>query len=232
MPLSQFLLNEVTADHDMATPEGRAHAQFDAKPLLQAMPPSALRLQIVRGLAQLTQTAPAEIETLFALKQPVTRVRQAPPRSARTQPVGLGRQVLHLLVAHPLLAGELDQAAIESIVQVAPDCADMLYQLINASREMGSDATFAALAEHLRTSGTDFEPVIVEIAAMPETEIDVARLELAGAIRQSRMKLLTAELSQLAAAGLGTKEAEMRYRELMFQQDQLRRQASEEKAKP
>jgi DNA primase len=40
MPLSQFLLREVTAEHDLDTPEGRAHVQFDAKPLLQAMTPS------------------------------------------------------------------------------------------------------------------------------------------------------------------------------------------------
>ena len=52
MPLSQFLLQGSVGEHDLATPEGRARTQFDAKPLLQAMTPSALRLQIVRGLAQ------------------------------------------------------------------------------------------------------------------------------------------------------------------------------------
>lgn len=228
MPMSQFLLNEVSSDNDLTTPEGRARTQFNAKPLLHAMPASALRLQIVRGLAQLTQTTPAEIETLFELAQPIARARQAPPRSARTQPVGLGRQVLHLLVAHPLLASELDQSAVDSVVQVAPDCADMLYQLVDAGRDMGSQANFAALAEHLRANGSDFDSLIVEIAAAPESEIEVGRLELAGAIRQSKMKLLTAELSQLAAAGLGSKEAETRYRELMMQQDLLRRQAADE----
>ena len=64
MPLSQFLLREVTTEHDLTTPEGRARAQFDAKPLLQSMTPTALRLQIVRGLASLTESTPAEIEAL------------------------------------------------------------------------------------------------------------------------------------------------------------------------
>jgi DNA primase len=41
MPLSQFLLREVTTEHDLTTPEGRARAQFDAKPMLQAMTPTA-----------------------------------------------------------------------------------------------------------------------------------------------------------------------------------------------
>ena len=50
MPLSQFLLNLVSQDHDLTTSEGRARTQFDAKPALQAMEPSSLRLQIVRSL--------------------------------------------------------------------------------------------------------------------------------------------------------------------------------------
>jgi DNA primase len=228
MPLSQFLINEVSSDNDLTTPEGRARTQFNAKPLLQAMPPSALRLQIVRALASATQSTPAEIEALFELSQPIARARQAPPRSARTQPVGLGRQILYLLIAHPLLASELDEAAVEAIVQVTPDCADMLNQLVTAGRAMGNQANFAVLAEHLRALGPDFDALIVEIAAAPESEIEVARLELAGAIRQSKMKLLAAELSQLAATGLSSQDSQTRYRELMIQQDRLRRQAADE----
>lgn len=72
MPLSQFLLREVTGDHDLSTPEGRAATQYDAKPLLQSMTPSSLRLQIVRGLASLTESSPAEIESLFELSKPVS----------------------------------------------------------------------------------------------------------------------------------------------------------------
>ncbi|MGZ3254110.1 MAG: DNA primase, partial [Burkholderiaceae bacterium] len=74
----------------------------------------------------------------------------------------------------------------------------------------------------------DFDPLIVEIAAEPESEIEAARLELAGAVRQSKMQLLTAESKQLVATGLNTEEARMRYRELMLQQEQLRRQAVDE----
>jgi len=121
MPLSQFLIKEVTANNDLNTSEGRARAQFDAKPLLQAMPPSALRLQIVHGLAQATQTTPAEIETLFELAQPVARARVAPPKSKRTAPVGLERQIMRLLVAHPALAIELDHASVKAVAQLAPD---------------------------------------------------------------------------------------------------------------
>lgn len=228
MPLSQFLLNEVTAENDLKTSEGRARVQFDAKSLLQAMPPSALRLQVVRSLAQLTQTTPAEIETLFELAQPVARKKVAPPKAKRTPPMGLERQMIRLLVAHPVLAAELDQAVLAAAAQLAPDNAAMLAQLIAACQALGPQANFAALAEQLRTTGSDFDPLIAEIAADTESDIEAARLELAGAVRQTKMQVLKAEMELLAASGLGTEEARTRYRELSQQQEQLRRQAEVE----
>ncbi|MFS2116245.1 DNA primase, partial [Herbaspirillum frisingense] len=84
LPLSQFLLREIIGENDLRSPEGRAHAQFAAKPMLQALPASALRLQIVRSIAQATQSTAAELEALFELEKPVARVRAAPPRSKRT----------------------------------------------------------------------------------------------------------------------------------------------------
>jgi len=228
MPLSQFLLKEVAQDNDLTTPEGRAKAQFDAKPMLQSMPASALRLQIVRGLAQLTQTSPSEIESLFELAQPVARSKVAPPRTKRTPPMGLERQMMRLLVAHPSLSIDLDQIALDAAAQLAPDNAVMLMQLIGACNALGAQASFATLAEQLRVVNADFDPLIAEIAAETESDPQVARLELAGAVRQTKMQVLKVELDGLAKDGLKTEEARVRYRELMQQQEQLRRQAEVE----
>ncbi|HEY4317756.1 MAG TPA: DNA primase [Herbaspirillum sp.] len=225
MPLSQFLLKEAAADYDLNTPEGRARAQFDAKPLLQAMPPSSLRLQIVRSLANMTQSTVGEVESLFELASPVMRHRPAPPKGKRTPPVGLGRQIMRLLVAHPSLAADLDQPAMDAFAQCAPDHAEMLDQLVAAGRAMGEHANFAALAEHLREAGPDFEPMIAEIAAESESEADTARLALSDAIRKMRMQALTEELNRLIGEGLADDAAKMRYRDLTLQQETLRRQA-------
>ncbi|GAA4012728.1 DNA primase [Actimicrobium antarcticum] len=231
MPLSQFLLKIVTDENDLATPEGRAKVQFEAKPLLQAMQASSLRLQIVRGLAQLTQTTPTEIETLFELASPAARVRAAPPRGKRTPPVGLELQVMRLLVAHPVLAADLDDDALEAMVHFVPDNAAMLLQLVGAGQEMGAQASFAMLSEHLRASGSDFDGMIAEIAAEPESDRDAARLELAGAVRQTKMRMITDELNQLAQGGMKQPDQLARYRELSLKKDQLRRDAEEEIAR-
>jgi DNA primase len=228
MPLSQFLLNEVTAGNDLDTAEGRARVQFDAKPLFQAMPPSALRLQMVRSLAQLTRTTPAEIETLFELSKPVSPRRMPRPSARRTPPVELERQILRLLVAHPVLAAEMDDATLDTVTHSAPDGGALLRQLVEAGRAIGAEANFAALAEYLKGANPDFDVLISEIAGESGTEIDLARIELAGAVRQTTMKLIKAELEQLAASGLITDQAKSRFRELTAQQGQLRREAEAE----
>ena len=231
MPLSQFFLKEVVGESDMTTAEGRARAQFDAKPLLQQMVPSSLRLQMVRGLAQMTQTTPAEVESLFDLTQPVARAKLAPPKSKRSAPVGLERQVMRILVAHPSLAVMLDAAILSDAAVLAPDGAEMLTQLVMVAQQMGEQANFAALAEHLRATGADFDALIAEIAEQTETEFDVVKLELAGALRQISSQVLKIEMKQLADAGLREPAQIERYREIMRLQEVIRREAEAEAAR-
>ena len=230
MPFSQFLLKEALGDNDLATPEGRARTQFDAKPLLQAMPASSLRLQIVRGLAHATQTTPAEIESLFELVQPISRERMAPARAERKPLVGLGRQIIQFLMAHPSLAADLDSAGLDAVCRIAPDNAAMLTQLVSICRAMGAQANFAALSEQLRALEADFDPLIAEIAVAPESEIDVVRLELADAVRKTKMQALKAELNQLSGSGLSVDEVRERYNEIARKLEQLRREGDDDTA--
>ena len=225
MPLSQFFIKEVSGDNDLSTAEGRAKTQFDAKPLLQQMAPSGLRLQLVRSLASITQSTPAEIESLFELAQPVARVKIAPPRSKRSAPVGLERQVLRILVAHPSLAVMISENVLDDAARLSPDGADMLKQLVATAQPLGEHANFAALAESLRATGSDFDPLIAEIAEQVESGVEIVSLELAGALRQMRTQVLKMEMEQLVAGGLREPQEVARYREIMQLQDAIRREA-------
>lgn len=228
MPLSQFLVQEVVGKNDLSTAEGRARMQFDAKPLLQAMPTSALRLQIVRALAQLAQTTPSELETLLELSKPAARTRQAPPRTKRQQPVGLERQILRLLLAHPALSLELNQDAIDAIANGAPDRAEMLMQLLEPAQAMGPQANFAALSEQLRAAGPEFDSLIAEIATDGDTNQELARLELAGAVRKIRVAAIDDELKRLSFSGLKLDEEKVYYRELELLKKQIQQQTADE----
>jgi DNA primase len=80
MSISSFFFKTVSEDHELTTPEGRAHTHHAAKPLLLSMPPIALRTQILRELAIRTNTTPAELESFCGLT-----VLPAPAQQARSQ---------------------------------------------------------------------------------------------------------------------------------------------------
>lgn len=221
MPLSSFLLREAQGENDLDTPEGRARAQFDAKPLLQSMAPSSLRLQIVRGLASMTQSTPPEIEALFELAKPVSVARRAPPRQGRPQPVGLELQILRHLVAHPPLSLTLDESALQCFDFFGPESAERLRQLVADGQALGEFGGFAALAQHLKETGVEYDSLIAEIAAEPESDIDSVKMWLNGAVRDIKKNLINQEMSQLVSSGLPSDQIVIRYRELTAIQNQL-----------
>ena len=224
MPLSQFLLREVAGENDLTTPEGRARAQFDAKSLLQAMAPTSLRLQIVRGLASMTQSTPAEIETLFELAKPVSVARRAPPRKGRPQPVGLELQILRILVAHPPLCFELDETALQCFDFFGAESAERLRQLVATGQALGPNGGFAAFSQHLKEAGVEYDSLIAEIASEPESDLDAVKLWLSGAVRQIKLDALKLELNQLFSSGLTSDQIGVRYREITALQEELRRE--------
>ena len=221
-PLSQFLLNEVTEGKDLGTAEGRARAQFDAKPLIQSMQPSGLRLQLLRQLAQLTDSTPQELESLFELGRSAPKGRAPGPAVKRRPPVELERQVLRLLLAHPAMHDLLHHKALDLIAQSAPDEGATLRAVVEVAARLPEGASLAVLSEALRAQGVELGSLVAEIAAEPPSEPDLARKELAGAIRQTTMKSLKAELEILASGGLASDSAKARYREVSVELEKIR----------
>ncbi|MFM7484897.1 MAG: DNA primase [Burkholderiaceae bacterium] len=223
-PLSQFLMAIVTEEQDLLTAEGRARAQFDAKPLLQAMPASALRMQVLRQLAQITDSTVPELETLFDLSTPARNkfLKSAPRAVRRKPPVELERKVLRMLLAHPELAHDLDQDAMHILSQNAPDQGEMLQRVVDTARQVSGDAGFAVLAEQLRGTSDELDALISEVLAEPLPELEPARIELAGAVRQSAIRTLRAEQDRLVSQGLSDEHDRSRYREISATLEQLR----------
>jgi DNA primase len=222
MPLSQFFLNEVSAGNDLQTAEGRARVLFDAKPLLQTMPASALRLQLIRQLAQTAESTVEEIVSLFEMQQATPRGRKVAQAIKRKAPVELERQVLRLLLSHPILVRELDAPAVKMLLSAGTDGGEMLGQLLAACDELPGTLQFAVLAQVLQEKSGEFDELIAEIAAESESELELARKELFGALRKTSIKTLKAEQERLIATGLEAEQAKVRYREINIELEQLR----------
>lgn len=67
LPLSRMLLDKAGEGADLATAEGRARLLAQARPLWQAMPPVALRTQILAEIAQAARLGVDELSRLWKL---------------------------------------------------------------------------------------------------------------------------------------------------------------------
>jgi DNA primase len=144
--------------------------------------------------------------------------------------VGLELQMLRMLVSHPALALTLDESALAAFEHFGSEAAEALRQLVATAQALGPGGTFAALAEQLKEGGSDYDRLIAQIAAEPESDIDSDRVWLTSAVRQIKMDALKKELNQLFSAGLTPDQVSARYREITAQQDLLAREATAEMA--
>jgi hypothetical protein len=98
----------------------------------------------------------------------------------------------------------------------------MLRRVLQAAQQVSGDAGFAVLADQLRGDGDELDALIAEVLAEPLPDLEPARIELAGAVRQAAMRALRLEQDRLVAEGLADEHARARYREIGATLEQLR----------
>ena len=213
--LSEFLLRELLAGADLATPEGRARLVHDAKPLLAKLAAPLLRLQLVRALAAPAQLTPAELEAQCGLK-PAPRGRPAPPKiRQRPAPNALERTLLLTVLSRLERAARLP---LELISRDSPE-GEALCAIAAALEEGLPPGNLGLLLEHFRAS--PHETLIAALAAEVESAAsDEGELEavFSDAIEQLRRRALKRQIDALnakARAGTLTHEERLKLAELL-----------------
>jgi len=211
VPLSRFLINELTGRVDLSTAEGRAKCVHEAKPLLKQMQPNALRMQLVRELAEKCRLSPEEVSQLCELGSAgAARPQAAPARVLRKPVTPLASQMLRVLVSSPGCAGKLSggQRALLNTPELAPVAA-----LIDAVKDSGAD-TPAKLFE--ATRDTQYGDLYLEVAAdtMTPTDDVSAQADMDGAFNQLELLQIRGEHERLTAGGLRNEADRVRFQEL------------------
>ncbi len=116
------------------------------------------------------------------------------------------------------------------IAHSSPDQGETLQAVLRAAALLPPEAGLAALTEALRAEGVELGEMMAEMAAEPPSDPDLARRELAGALRQTQMKALKAEQEKLAGAGLASEADRARYREIAAALEKLRVDADNDQA--
>ncbi len=235
-PLSQFLMGEIIGDADMGTMEGCAQALNRAQSWCGMMKPSALRLQVVRKLVELTRMPERDVLPWLGIAgrqgsgndfqgkgygrgDGQWRYQQGrfPVRVERSAVTALDRQALRMLIRYPALMSSLEEADISAVLASASDGGLLFRTVAEQIASLGDgnpgQVQYAALVEALRTTGLDVEPLVQETADDSFSE-EMAAAQLRGAVRQMRMHQLSVEIDRLAKTIATDLDDREKYREL------------------
>lgn len=222
MPLSQFMLSEVVSGKELDTPEGRARALFDAKPLLQALPANALRAQIMHMFADRLDVPFDEVAALSDVDaRIVAAARPAPPRKDRRRVTGIEERALRNPVMYPRIVAVLD-ADSEELLYAQPH-GELFAEVITHARALGEKAEFKLLSDLLRAgaNAVTFEEIFREILDYDENVRDLLLQspEDEAAIEQHR------DRERIAAEELQAAILRMRYDACCQRLERLSRQS-------
>jgi DNA primase len=189
MPLSRFLIEHLKADADLASAEGRAGLVSAARPHLQRVVAPALRLGLVKGVAEIVDMTPAEVERLCDLKPQASVLRSAPRRTPRAAITQLDEHMLRLLARDCSLALLPEVAAGRHVIPSDSPVHDVIDAIVAAPVL----PQVASLTETF--AGTVVEPMLrralVEALEI-EKDPEIVRVEFLHALRtlavQSRVR--------------------------------------------
>ena len=251
VPLSRYVLDEIASTNDLRTAEGRAKALFDARPLVKALPPGALRMQLVRALSTTSGASVEEILDSFQIAQ-VKASRSAQPRRIdRKPPQGLAERALTALIMYPVHAHGLAASDIATLEEGAGESRDLIVETIAAAKAQGHDVDFIAMSDALRESPNreTYETLMQGILAVDEYKRDLLLLrtstddakeaaetvkrderrdakahELRDLVRRMRGQAIRDELQRIAQAGLQDPDHMTLYRQLVEEQARLQKE--------
>lgn len=242
-PLARVLMQELTEQCDLETPEGRARLVHEAKPLVTRVAAPLLRLQLVKMIADASGLTQKEVEHAFGLQSASnTRTQREPqwrdtPRGERgfdrqaAPPRAQGRRrapstsstLLRLVVHHPNWAARLP---VDLIPADNPEGRALIaiIDLVSLGEPLPSGG-LGALIERFRDTphGETLAHIAIELI---DTEFDenVVEILFEDALRKLGADAVTREITELLeAAKTGSLSATERHRlsELLLERRNL-----------
>lgn len=216
MPLSRWFVASLADGKDLEQAEDRASLVAQAKPLLVAMPPAALRMQLIRELAEAARTPPGDLESLFGLKPwrrlPEARRPSSPPRHT-AEVEDLKARILQHLIAYPELAREFNAHIAAEFAGAEQPIDRQIAEVWRTATLVGSTSP-GALVEALADS--EFAEAYRRIAGrdlLLEGDASGAREDLRAGFAALELRRVENELAELVREPL-TPESKERIREL------------------
>jgi DNA primase len=209
MPLSGYLLREISSELDLKSQEGRNQLLHRARPLLSAIASPVTSLLLRKEVAALAGVSQAELEALFEIK-PIAHAPRPSLKKATRTPFPVQRLLLQCLIAQPELAAQMPAGWHGEGAD-----AEAIGAVLSALREAGFAMSSPALMQMFE--GTSYARALsqaeADMLAWGES-FDVAA-EFAGLIsrlddgqRREQFQALQGKSAQSGLSGLSVEERE------------------------
>lgn len=188
LPLSDFLIEELSSQVDMHSVDGRARLAELAKPLVNRVPPGVYRELLTARLAEAVGLPTGKLDAILGASsaapggQPVERATRLRPRATGGSAgnPSIIRRAITLILQHPRAAESVD---IEKLAGVSKPGSELLHDLIETVQAEPGIST-AGLLERFRTDGEGRHLGKLAALELPESEDFDAGRELADCIAQ------------------------------------------------
>ena len=177
LPLSQYIIQYLSAENSLQSQEDKVRFLNDAEPILQQIHAPRLRLLLSKRIAELAGVSQDEIQTLIKMPS-IQRQKQAMPKQVRT-PVSIQRRFLLMLLMRPDLVNGEDL----SLVKGGNEEDHLLIAGINAAILYPSSKP-AAILHHMqdKVDAKLMREIERELQLLDDS-LDIA-LEMSGARKQ------------------------------------------------
>jgi DNA primase len=203
LPLSSYLLQELTAQVDLKTQEGRSALLEHARPLLLAISAPTIALLLRKEVAALAGITQAELEGLYAIK-PVGRSSRPTPQKQQRNTYSSTRSILRYLLAKPELGRELPVEWISDGEEAAA-----VAELADYLREQDYSVNTASIIQQFQGTPHEARFAAAEAEILQWGEGFDVTAEFHGLLEQQRREQRDLQFKALTAKGLqGLDESE------------------------
>ena len=207
LPLSEYLVRELSEQCDLSHADGRARFAESARPLYQKVPSGVYRELLLSRLAQVVGLAPERLEELWsqaagAAPAPATAPPAPRPRARAAAGGGRGslvRQAIVRLVHFPAIAAEVSPAERSGLDSSEEAGIALLRELLDNLREQPAQISAQVIQRWAGREGGESlqkllerEEVITDAAAAAG-ELRAALVKLADLAAQRRLETLEAK---------------------------------------
>ncbi len=207
IPLSQFLLNELSSRVDLGNAEGRARLLQEAKPLVKEIAAPMLSLLLRKQLAELSGVTQPELDAEFQIKaQPlaVPSYRRPPPAQR-----SMAQTVMELAALDPMLARQVDRTqlrvgqGVKGVDQTELSALQRLLEVLAGEVDLdpGLDGKPLNIGEYFRGTEDESQVAAIEAGTLRWQESglsgDEVKAEFQGAWRQLLDRIRRARLNVL-----------------------------------